>query len=329
MSYMPPPVKQVLYRGWLDRLLFVCILAFVGVERAGAEALTAEILAHCKSQTNTIRNCYYAREIDKTILAPPFVLFLHNNWTTLGKFTDDSFDPGRGLDSPRMQTLADGWHATEPRLAERIEYRHDHFKKIAGLCPPATNKVQQNDIDLFHRWLLRHGSLPEIKEPDEPLNADELARLAPGAEAGLLKLLQTVEGDPIGRRLLRTALARGVIIRAQNLRDIQAFYNNSESLLVLDYSVLNSEWKINVLVHELVHSVNKGSDNSLVEEAVAQIIGSAVQDRITGIPMACHPYYVFADRLLRYDGLQMVNNISACLQNAGIDCPQGAPPVCR
>jgi hypothetical protein len=329
MSDTPPPVKHVLCRIWAVWLLFVCLLPSVGFNRADAEPLTAEILARCKAQTSAIHSCYYAHEIDNTIFAPPFALFLHRNWPTLSKYTEGSFDPNTGLDNQKMQTLVDRWRLTDPRLAERLEYEPEHFRKMAALCSPRSDEVQQNDTDLLHRWLLRRGSLPEIKEPDDPLNANELVQLAPEAEAGLQKLLQTVDGDPLGRRLLHTALARGVVIRARSLRDIQAFYDNSDNLIVLDYSVLNSEWKINVLVHELVHSVNKGSDNSLVEETVAQIIGGAVQDRITGIPMACHPYYVFTDRLLRYDGLQTVNNISACLKKAGIDCPQGAPPVCR
>ena len=328
MTDTPPPVKHAPRRVWTGWSVFVCLLPFIGLNSAGAESLPAEILTRCKEQTGAIRACYYANEIDNTIFTPPFALFLHRNWPTLAKYTE-GFDPDAGLDTQQMQTLVDRWRLTDPRLAGRIEYEREHFRKMAGLCPPGSGNVQQNDTDLLHRWLLRSGSLPEIKEPGDPLNADEVARLAPGAEAGLQRLVQTVDGDPLGRRLLRAALARGVVIRAQNLRDIQAFYDNSDNLLVLDYSVLNSEWKINVLVHELVHSVNERPDNSLVEEAVAQIIGSGVQDRITGIPMACHPYYVFADRLLRYDGLQLVNNISACLEKAGIDCPQGAPPVCR
>jgi len=319
------------YTPHMPRLLLLLIAFLPGIPLASTipQPLPAEIPARCKQQTGAIRPCYYAHEIDKTILAPPFVLFLHQGWPRLAEYTGDTFDPDAGLAARQMRTLVERWRLTDTRLSAQLEYNEVHFGKIARLCPPYTGKVQQNDLDLLHRWLQRNGNLPDAREPGAVLDDAEMQRLAPAASAALLGLLQTVAGDPLGRRLLRTALARGVVIRAQALQDIQAFYNPADRLLVLDHSVLRSEWKIHVLVHELVHSVNEQPENSLVEEAVAQIIGSGVQDRITGIPMACHPYYVFADRLLRYDGLQSINNISACLEKAGIDCPQDAPPLCR
>lgn len=305
------------------------LLPVFPLQGGSVQPLPAEIPARCKQQTGTIRPCYYAHEIDNTILAPPFVLFLSQRWSGLAEFTEAAFDADTGLDSGQMRGLVERWRMSDARLAGRLEYNERHFAKIAGLCPPYTGKVQKNDMDLLHRWLQRNGNLPEVREPGAPLGDGAIGRLAPGADTALYGLLKTVDGDPLGRRLLHTALARGVEIHMQSLQDIQAFYNPADKRLVLDYSVLKSEWKIHVLVHELVHSVNEQRENSLVEEAVAQIIGSGVQDRITGVPMACHPYYVFADRLLRYDGLLSINNISACLDKAGIECAQDAPPVCR
>lgn len=309
--------------------LLVCLLPMLQLKNVVAGPLPAEIPARCKQQTGSIRPCYYAHDIDNSILAPPFVVFLHRAWPSMGEFTRSPFDADTGLDARQMHILVERWRLSESQLTGRLDFNAAHFNKVAGLCPPYTDKVRKNDVDLLQRWLQRNGNLPEITTREPALDAAELARLAPKASAALLGLLQTVDGDPLGRRLLRAALARGVLIRAEGLRDVQAYYLPADKSLVLDHSVLNSEWKIHILVHELVHSVNRKSENSLVEETVAQIIGSGVQDRITGVPMGCHPYYVFADRLLRYDGLQTMNNISACLEQAGIDCPQDAPPLCR
>lgn len=315
---------------WSARVgMLACLFVTGEWVHAAAEPLPDEILVRCKEQTGHIRACYYAHEVDHTIFAPAFVLFLNSHWSDLSDYTSGTFEPGNGIGKYEMHTLVKRWQLADRNLASRIIYERTHFKKMAGLCPPPRGNVQQNDLDLLHRWLQRGGGLPDVKVPGDPLADDELAQLAPHAQDKLRRLIHTVDSDPIGRRLLRTALQRGVVIRAEALQEVQAYYEPSGKLLVLDHSVLNSEWKINVLVHELVHTANDGKDNSVAEEAVAQIIGSGVQDRITGVPMACHPYYVFADRLLRYDDLDTLNTISACLEKAGIDCPPDAPPVCR
>ena len=90
--------------------------------------------------------------------------------------------------------------------------------------------------------------------------------------------------------------------------------------IVIDPTAASYIFKINGLVHELVHASNPDKNNSVFEETLAEIIGMAVQDRITGVHISCSPYVVFIDRLLDplYGEYPLRNAIEKHLRQAGI-----------
>lgn len=201
----------------------------------------------------------------------------------------------------------------------KIEFIDADYDKIASLFadPGNPEMISMRDLDILFYWI----------SPVEPRPVNNQKRFRPidighaYNNADLIRLIGLIAKDPLGRILVNNVITQGITFNIRSLRNYAAIYDPRSGKITLDPTVLLNEFKINFLAHELVHALNPSSTNSIYEETYAEIIAMGIQDRITNIPISCHPYVVFLDRLESpaYGNLPLNNDFKKYLISNGIN----------
>ncbi|MCK4744040.1 MAG: hypothetical protein KAT25_09490 [Sulfuriflexus sp.] len=259
---------------------------------------------------------YIRRNIVNTIFHPNFVLYLSGQQK---KFNT--------LNESHVKKAISIWNNNVVNKREMILYQQEHFNKLAMLSKTVDEcddnygcVVNGEDLAVLRYWM--SDIVAEVVETAamQIINPSELKLLNIENDKNIGKALEIIMGDPVGQQLISHAIGRNITIRPENLRDHKGYFEYASKTIVIDPTVASYILKINGIVHELVHAISVDNDNSVFEETFAEMIGMAVQDRITDIDISCNPYIVFIDRLLdpHYGKYPVRNNIEKHLQQAGI-----------
>lgn len=265
-----------------------------------------------------LRCGYIRRDIASTLFAPDFVGLLARRVNEVGPLRAENV---------REAVLA--WNERRRHPSRAIAFEHSHFVRLASLADQLDKDCQSGagclleavDLAVLEWWLRLQIPTPDVREPLVPLRAEAQECLNVADDPAVEGVLRAIAQDPVGCRLLSNAAEQGIAVRTTTLQGTSAYFEcGSEREIVIDPTVTQSVFKIGRLVHELVHAANPTDDNSITEEALAEILAMRVQDRISGVPMSCHPYVVFVDRLLDddYGRLPVNNDIEAYLEAVGI-----------
>lgn len=282
---------------------------------------SVEIRSSSDSESNNeemapLLNCgYIRRNIANTIFHPDFILYLSGQQEKFNILSESHIKKAIGI-----------WNNKVADKRERIHYQQAHFNKLALLSETADEcdsdhcVVDGDDFAVLRYWM--SGIVAELAENSslQIITPAELKRLNVEDDRNIGKALDMIMSDPVGQRLIANAVRQKVIIRPASLHGHNGYFEYAEKNIVIDPTVASYIFKINCIVHELVHVSNYQHDNSVFEESLAEIIGMAVQDRITGIEISCSPYVVFVDRLLdpHYGKYPLRNDIKRYLKQAGI-----------
>lgn len=262
-------------------------------------------------------NCgYIRRNIANTIFHPNFVLYLSRQQK---KF--------HTLNESHVKNAISIWNNNVVDKREIIHYQQEHFNKLAMLSKTVNEcddyegcVVNGEELAVLRYWM--SDIVAEVVETAEMkiINPSELKLLNIENDKNIGKALEIIMGDPVGQQLISHAIGRNITIRPENLHNHKGYFEYASKTIVIDPTVASYILKINCIVHELVHAISVDNDNSVFEETFAEMIGMAVQDRITDIDISCNPYIVFIDRLLdpHYGKYPVRNNIEKHLQQAGI-----------
>lgn len=172
-----------------------------------------------------------------------------------------------------------------------------------------------------------------------------------GAQDGdnpLRASLNKIESDPEGAKLIQAARAKGVFIevgdpsQARGTFDInaggpqcscalcgsqQTAADGTTTLSGVTISDSNGKSKITVsdpnnlktIVHELVHAVSAGDDNSKDEEGIAEVIGTRVAGRLGAPVQGGSEQQIFQNKQQFYPTLNQSNNIRQTLAGLGLN----------
>lgn len=263
--------------------------------------------------------CGYIRlDLEHSVFAPDFVDFLLDAY---GNVSD--YDGRDGISAADMQQAVQVWNRTREMHLRGITYHPPHFARMLWL----EQQLEGSGARVLGREPLVYLSawsayrLPEPPDLPPPDDASAEVRLLDRENNPLVrKSVAEIAADPVGYRLVQAAAERGLFVQARPLRGVAASCYPEENRIAMDPTVAAYPFKLNFLAHELVHMVNPGCGNSLVEEVLAEFIGMDIQDRVMGVPMSCHPYVVFVDTLLDpwYAKLPLANGIEEHLEAAGI-----------
>ncbi|NOY67322.1 MAG: M48 family metallopeptidase [Gammaproteobacteria bacterium] len=270
-----------------------------------------------RNSLNNLPSHYYSSsKIKNSIFRPDFINLLVNINREEGP-----------MDIFRLRDAVDNWNTVTTNRNESIKYNGKHFYRFAALGDTdKTNCLSETDctIDLgdiivaqsWFRWQ-PHQSTLSSKEQNRP----SLEAIAKQPDQKLLKTLQSIYRNPIGERLIEHALKTNLKIELRVLEGKHGYYSYNDNLIVIDPKVINYEFNMRYLVHELVHASNQTISNSIEEEVFAEYIGLMVQNQITDIPFELSAYSMFVDHVLHdeYGQLPVNNNIKGQLLALGID----------
>lgn len=265
---------------------------------------------------NSLLSCGYIRtNIVNTIFNPEFVLYLSGQQKKYNI-----------LNESHIKNAISIWNNMIVDERERIYYQQEHFNKLSLLsevvdrCDDDVCVIDGEDLAVLRYWI--SGMVVEVAETSgvQFVSVAELRFLNIENDKNIENALDMITKDPVGQRLVVNAVKQKVAIRAENLHGQKGYFEYASRTIVIDPTVASYVFKINCIVHELVHASNRMHDNSVIEETLAEIIGMAVQDRVTGVEISCNPYVVFIDRLLDpyYGKYPVSNDISEYLHEAGV-----------
>ncbi len=231
------------------------------------------------------------------------------------------------LDNNRLRSAVMAWNAVASGFKEKIKFVPEHFYIMAGLdsnntteCDQQTNcTISLGDIIVLHKWMDFNVNHINAINDSTRINS-YIKRINHVPNRKLSRILRAILHDPIGYKLVANALDQNTSIEIRELSGKHGFYNYTRNKIVIDPKVINYEFNMRYLVHELVHVTNKQSNNSVDEEVLAELIGLEIQNHITDIPFEQHPYSTFVEHLLHpdYGNLPISNNINKSLTRAGI-----------
>jgi len=232
------------------------------------------------------------------------------------------------LNIERLRSAVMVWNAVASGFKERIKFVPEHYYIMASLddnntteCDQQTNcTISLRDIIVLHKWI--NFNVHHINAINNPAQINSLTeKINLETNRNLSKVLRAILHDPLGYKLVANALNQNTSIEIRELSGKHGFYNHTENKIVIDPKVINYEFNMRYLVHELVHVMNKQSDNSVDEEVLAELIGLEIQNHITDIPFEQHPYSTFVEHLLDpdYGRLPISNNINKIMARAGIE----------
>ncbi len=231
------------------------------------------------------------------------------------------------LNEQALQDSIKRWNAVATDKSELVRYNTLHFARVASLgqgnrpcSSPARCTISIEDVNMLRAWL--HWRLDySIVTPPHTFDRSQLLLLNPEKNSQLHRSLEKLAAHPAGGALVQHALDSGLVIRLSQLNGSHGHYNFSENTITLDTSVVNYEFNLRYLVHELLHACNTAEDNSITEEVLAELIGLDIQNQITGIEFEINPYLVFVEHVLHpeYGKLVSTNDIYGELAMAGIE----------
>jgi hypothetical protein len=305
--------KQLKYLRFILPLIFIAglpVLVSVATQSAPVSG------AHDRGMSHLLDCGYIRRNIAATIFHPDFVLYL-----------SEKLQHYDALGEQQISNAVAIWNSAVGDKRRALRYRQADFYKMATLDGEVEEcedngecAVSKEDLDVLRDWM--EGRSAEILDvwAFQTLQPVDLQKINAENNRDIGRALDMIVQDPVGRRLVANAVAGGITIRSWQLTEDKGYYDCPVKSIVVDPTVAGYVFKINCIVHELVHAVNPDKDNSVVEETLAEMIGMAVQDRITDIDISCHPYVVFVDRLLdpEYGTYPLTNNIEQHLRQAGI-----------
>jgi len=302
-------------------LLFVSALILAVHEEGHEPAEPAAQVAACVKATAHLKPCHYAWELDKSIFSAAFVCYL-------GQLLRNAPDAdAAGFSQADMRAAVDAWNTGVAHARRLVEYTDVHFRRMATLWESMQGdstsswRVDSRDLQVLAYWMSKRGELEVRGDDFKPLTTADLDVLNADADPLFASALQDIVKVPFAERLLRNVLDKGVTIDVTEFQGITGCYDHEARLLCIDRSTLRNPLRYHCLLHELVHVINPGRDNSIIEETLAESIAMALEDQITGIPVACHSYYVFIDRLFRdgYKELPMDNGFEKWMEALGIE----------
>jgi len=278
-----------------------------------------------KSTSDSVQNdhdmsylldCGYIRQnIANTIFHPNFILYLsrlQEKYKTLSK--------------KHIVNAIAKWNANNIDKRKIIRFQQEHFNRLAMLsvtidnCDDYECVINGEALAVLRYWM--SDIVVDIEEyaAVQVVNLSELKSLNIDNDKDIATALEKIMGVTIGKQLIANAIDNNVTIRSKHLHNLKGYYDCQHKTIVVDPTVASYIFKINCIIHELVHACNQDSDNSITEETIAEMIGMEVQDKITNIDISCSPYIVFIDRLLdqQYGKYPVRNNIEKYLQQAGI-----------
>lgn len=259
---------------------------------------------------------YIRRNIANTIFHPDFILYLSGQ---LKRY--------KTLDSGHVKNAVGIWNNSVVNSRKKIRYQQGHFNKLATLSASADGcddtggcVINAEDLAILRYWMT--DLVAEVADdlPTAAISSSGLMHLNVENNKKIDSALQIIIEDPVGRQLVANAINNNITLKAEHLHDHKGYFEYTSKTIVIDPTVAGYVLKINCIAHELVHASNLDLNNSVTEETLAEIIGMAVQDKITNIEISCSPYVVFVDRLLdpHYGRYPLENNIEKHLRRAGI-----------
>ena len=232
------------------------------------------------------------------------------------------------LDEQALQDSINRWNAVATDKSELVRYNPTHFVRVASLhrhghtrCSSASQcAISLDDVNILRAWL-RWRLDYKIVISRNTFDRSQLLLLNPDKDPQLHHSLEKLAAHPAGATLVQHALDSGLAIRLIQLSGSHGHYNYSENMITLDPSVVNYEFNLRYLIHELLHACNTAEDNSITEEVLAELIGLDIQNQITGIEFEINPYLVFVEHVLHpeYGKLVFTNDIYGELAMVGIE----------
>ncbi len=232
------------------------------------------------------------------------------------------------LDEHALRGSINRWNAVASEKSEQIHYNPVHFMRVASLHREGNNlctrvsecTISLEDINILRTWLSwRLNYIVTI--PHTTIDTTQLSLLNPSKQPRLQTALQKLSHNQAGVALIQQALDSGLVIRLGQLQGSHGYYDFNEHTITLDPSVVNYEFNLRYLVHELLHACNTAEENSITEEVLAELIGLRIQNQITGIRFELNPYLVLVEHVLHpeYGQLSFNNDIYGELAIAGIE----------
>lgn len=304
--------KKLRYISFMLSLAFIAsILSFVAFE---TESLSID--EPTGRDMSYLLDCgYIQRNISNTIFHPDFVVYLFRQQEKLNTLNEHD-----------IKDAVDRWNAAVVDKRKEIHYKQEHFYKMAMLSRSAGECGDVDDclVDGKAIAMLRYWMSDIVAEV---ANSAIIKTITPSAldainvenNKSVGKALEIITGDPVGRQLVSHAVSQDITIKVKNLHDHKGWFEYANKTIVIDPTVASYIFKINCIVHELIHASSTGS-NSVTEETLAEIIAMSVQDRVSGVDISCSPYVVFVDRLLdpHYGKYPVRSGIAKRLQELGI-----------
>jgi len=261
-------------------------------------------------------DCGYIRSnVANTIFHPNFVAFLSKR---LNRY--------KLLNEHHVENAVKIWNGNIQDKRKIIHYQQDHFIRMATLsttmdaCEGDECMITEESLALLRHWM--SDIMINVDQPAaiKPVTPAELKRFNIDNDNNIDEALKEIIKIPVGKQLLAYAIDNNVSIRSKHLHNRKGYFDCKHRSIIIDPTVSSYIFKLNCIIHELVHATNFDNDNSIIEETIAEIIGMQVQDNITDINIACSPYIVFIDRVLDpdYGNLPVSNNIYKYLMQAGI-----------
>lgn len=299
----------------LFKIVLLLVIVHAQIVWAESNAVPARIFRH--SYVAGISQHHQPYDVDHTIFNPIFV-----NYILAMSYSQDQ------LGAEDIEAAVNRWNGIATSKKTMIQYNPEHFKRFAALsnnndanCNKARAcTIEKQDLRVLFRWLRWHESLIPGDASDNDMTRKQLLSLNPKHDKDLHKTLFSLSHNRIGKILLQNALKSHVQILTKPLDGMYGYYDFKENEIVIDPSVIENEFNIRYLAHELVHVLNHDNTNSIMEEVMAELIGLHVQNAITGIGIHEHPYAVFISRLLhpQYGQLKINNHIETYLHSAGM-----------
>ncbi|HED16194.1 MAG TPA: hypothetical protein ENI64_05180 [Gammaproteobacteria bacterium] len=255
--------------------------------------------------------------IKQSIFKPEFLDYL--TYLTQNNKTLDQLD---------LQNYIKRWNAVATEKSELVRYNPLHFSRVASLHNARyknsssfdSSTISSDNVKILQSWL--HWRLDyKIITPRDAFSKSQLQLLNPDKHPSLYLSLEKLAAHPAGGVLVKHALDSGLVIRLGQLSGSHGYYNYNENMITVDPSVVNYEFNLRYLIHELLHACNTDEDNSITEEVIAELIGLDIQNQITGIKFEINPYLVFVEHVLHpeYGKLDSTNDIYGELAMAGIE----------
>ena len=258
---------------------------------------------------------YSSNNVQKSIFRPDFINLLVNINREEGP-----------LDIFRLKEAVDSWNTVITGRNELITYDAKHFHTFSKLgeidknnCSTQNDcKIDLGDIIIIQSWLRWE---PTFKVESTGNKKPALHSLQNKESSKLTDLLNKISKNDIGRKLIDHAIKTGLQVKLKKLGGKHGYYSYNENLVVIDPKVINYEFNLRYLVHELVHASNQTIKNSIEEEVLAEYIGLMIQNQITEIPFELNAYSIFIDHVLHdeYGKLPVSNNIQGQLIALGIN----------